>query len=231
MPLIVIGGFWIYVKTTYQQVQQKFDSKLISRIVEDLSDEFSVFEQYNFDEHILERAKFFPEFSKVEVSDAIVGEVLGRHFVIVDMRVIEEYASNVFYNFLLFVSIDLDREFPQVIILPDKIRNKIFLEEQGKVLKEYDGYLILMDKGGVAEDVAEVMMEQIQKWSKEQGKEYELYFSLGGKQMYLGVGGERSFISLPLSKRISAQVLENLVERLRRFLDMMESFVRELDRV
>ena len=203
IPLLVTGSFWIYIRTTYKQVEDKLNQLILKSIINNDYPDLDFTSKFELDRKIFREADFVENFLTLDTKNAIKGKKNDREYLICFLQTDadkDETTAIVFSG--IFGAVFSHSPIEEFAILPDNEESKKMAKKAGLSPEETIKKMTVYGKPDKR------VTDKVNELISELGINDQFYMTSKNGNIYFGIFDYKDFINLKLKNTINKETIE-----------------------
>ena len=233
MPLIVLGSFWVFVQSSFDNVNLRYKQKVLKVIIERYFIDFNFYPDYKLNKQVFELNFGFKSIFRLSSRNAITGEIEDLPITMCYYRIDKQTERGVLTIMSgIYINVDLDFTLPKFAIYPQRQDLKEFFhvsnlkELQTKLSEDF----IVYSESKEIISILEKIGPDILKYSNICAKPENFILTTFNNRLNLLFVDGREFINFSLKEKVSEQIVKNEIKHLKNCLEFTRKLLLHLSK-
>ncbi len=231
IPLLVTGGFWVFLQTTRESVNIRLNQRIMEVILEHVFDDYSFVKFYNLPKEDFLSARLLPGVHSISARNALKFEIDSVPVFMCYVRVEKNTDRGIITSHAgTYVRVNIDNDLPEFGIYPTGENVKDMASSMGliKLQTKLDSDFQVWARNPQESDFIEKIGPDLLKYSHTCCSPTQFYFSTFGGKLHLGIFNYHDLMEFPLFSPITDQDITKEITRMETCLEFLNSLVKNV---
>ncbi len=231
IPLLVTGGFWVFLRTTSENVKIRLNQRIMEIVLEHVFDDYSFVKFYNLPKEDFLSARLLPGVHSISARNALKFEIDSIPVFMCYVRVEKNTDRGIITSHAgTYVRVNIDNDLPEFGIYPTDENVKDMVLSMGliKLQTKLDSDFQVWAKNPQEGDFIEKIGPGLLKYSHTCCSPSQFYFSTFGGKLHLGIFNYHDLMEFPLFRAITVEDITKEISRMETCLEFLNSLVKNV---